>query len=248
MKQISIVILWLVLAVPCRPAAIDIVINVDCRYVNPVTFEKPSPAASCQYVPNELIIKFRKNVADTIEEQLVLESPAGTLNIPRRLDKLNTKFRVRRIKPLFKNFSTNLQRLKNLQKKPGQLLTQKEKRILRRLRRAPKNAKIPALNRIYKLEIEPEKGQSLQEVIAAYNEDPDVEYAELNYIVSTNLMPNDPLYPLQWPLNNTGQDYPVSSTRSSSGTPDCDIDAPEAWDIHTSSPQVVVAVVDTGVD
>jgi hypothetical protein len=31
-----------------------------------------------------------------------------------------------------------------------------------------------------------------------------VEYAELNYIVSINATPNDPLYPLQWSLNNTG--------------------------------------------
>ena len=106
MKQISIVILWLVLAVPCRPAAIDIDDNIDYHYVNPVTFEKPSPAASGQYVPNELIIKFRKNIADTIEEQLGIESPAGTLNIPQRLDKLNKRYRVRKIKPLFKNFST----------------------------------------------------------------------------------------------------------------------------------------------
>ena len=248
MKQISIVILWLVLAVPCRPAAIDVNDNIGYRYVNPVTFEKPSPAASGQYVPNELIIKFRKNIADTIEEQLGIRNSSHKLAISHRLDKLNKRYRVRKIKPLFKNFSTNLQRLKTLPKKPGQLLTQREKRILRRLRRAPKNAKIPALDRIYKLEVEPEKGQSLQEVVAAYNEDPDVEYAELNYIVSTNLTPNDPLYPLQWPLNNIGQDYPVSSTKNSSGTPDCDIDAPEAWDIHTTSPEIVVAVVDTGVD
>ncbi len=248
MKQISIVILWLVLAVPCRPAAIGIDDNIGYHYVNPIPFEKPSPAVSGQYVPNELIIKLRRNVADTIEGQLVLESSAPMLNIPQRLDKLNKKFRVRRIRPLFKNFTGNLQRLKTLQKKPTSLLTRKEERIIRRLRRAPKNAKIPALDRIYKLEVELENGQSLQEVVAAYNEDPDVEYAELNYIVHTSLTPNDPLYPLQWPLNNTGQDYPVSSTKNSSGTPDCDIDAPEAWDISTSSPQVVVAVVDTGVD
>jgi hypothetical protein len=50
--------------------------------------------------------------------------------------------------------------------------------------------------------------------------------------------PNDPLYTNQWHLHNTGQ---------VGGTPDADVDAPEAWDVTPGgSPNVVIAVVDDG--
>ncbi len=54
-----------------------------------------------------------------------------------------------------------------------------------------------------------------------------------------NITPNDPLFTDQWGMNNTGQN---------NGTPDADIDAPEAWDIATGSPSIVVGLIDTGVD
>jgi len=128
-------------------------------------------------------------------------------------------------------------------------LSQKEKHILRRLKRAPKDVKIPTLDRIYKLELEPDEGQSLEEAVAAYRNNQDIEYAELNYIVSIDLAPNDPLYPLQWPLDNVGQDYPASGKYNlPPGTAGCDVNAPEAWDITTGNYDVVVAVPDTGID
>ncbi len=72
-----------------------------------------------------------------------------------------------------------------------------------------------------------------------------VEYAEPNFadIFQASTFPNDPMFSQLWGMHNTGQwvynDY---------GTPDADIDAPEAWDISTGSSSVVVAVIDTGVD
>ena len=65
-----------------------------------------------------------------------------------------------------------------------------------------------------------------------------VEYAEPNYIIRALVIPNDPQFAQLWGLNNTGQ---------TGGTPDVDIDAPEAWDIHTGSSNVVIAVIETGV-
>ncbi len=70
---------------------------------------------------------------------------------------------------------------------------------------------------------------------------PRVHYAVRNNIHYINdTFPNDPKFdPQQWPLHNYGQD---------GGTPDADMDAPEAWDLFTGSPNIVVAVLDTGVD
>ena len=53
------------------------------------------------------------------------------------------------------------------------------------------------------------------------------------------VFPNDEYFPNQWHLHNTGQ---------SGGTPDADINAPEAWEITTGDPNVIVALLDTGVD
>jgi len=53
------------------------------------------------------------------------------------------------------------------------------------------------------------------------------------------VFPNDKYFPMQWHLHNTGQ---------SGGTPGADIRAPEAWEVTTGDPNIVVAVLDCGVD
>jgi subtilisin family serine protease len=69
--------------------------------------------------------------------------------------------------------------------------------------------------------------------------DPRVRFAEPNHVVRTMATPDDPRFPELWGLHNTGQ---------TGGTPDADIDAPEAWDLAMGSHDVVVGVTDTGVD
>lgn len=54
----------------------------------------------------------------------------------------------------------------------------------------------------------------------------DVAYAEPDYEVSAQLMPNDPKYGDQWALTKIG--------------------APQAWDVTTGAASVVIAVLDTG--
>jgi subtilisin family serine protease len=62
--------------------------------------------------------------------------------------------------------------------------------------------------------------------------------------MSKNINPNDPDFSKQWALHNTGQSNPYSG----SGTPDADIDAPEGWDIEVGSSDVIIAIIDCGID
>ena len=72
--------------------------------------------------------------------------------------------------------------------------------------------------------------------------DPRVRYAEPNFVLHA-AAPDDPSYNRLWGLDNTGQ-----AINGFAGTPDADIDAPEAWATTTGSSAVTVAVIDTGVD
>ena len=79
----------------------------------------------------------------------------------------------------------------------------------------------------------------LSKALAAYRSNPDVLYAEPDYIVRASQTPNDPLFTGMWSLLNTGQN---------GGAAGADIKATSAWNITTGSSNVVIAVLDTGVD
>jgi len=101
---------------------------------------------------------------------------------------------------------------------------------------------VPSVPGLYVIQVNAET--NVETALAAYLQDPGVIYAERDYVVQADRIPNDPLFNQLWGLNNTGQ---------TGGTPDADIDAPEAWDVSTggisnSGRGPVIAVIDTGVD
>ena len=69
--------------------------------------------------------------------------------------------------------------------------------------------------------------------LAALRADPDVELAAPDVRMQATAMPNDPGFSSQWWLSDAA---------------DTDIDAPQAWDVVHDASDVVVAIVDSGVD
>ena len=82
---------------------------------------------------------------------------------------------------------------------------------------------VPGLQR---LRVRP--GRTVEETVAALSRNPNVIYAEPDYVVHSTSQPNDPSYGSLWGMAN--------------------IRAPAAWDVTTGSGDVVVAIIDTGVD
>ncbi len=97
----------------------------------------------------------------------------------------------------------------------------------------------------------------LEETLSRLNRDPNVEYAEPDFIgrgtgrphaahpmsvTGTQRLPNDPLFGQQWGLLNIGQ--PIYGNF---GTPGADINAAPAWDITTGDSTLILAVLDSGI-
>ncbi|MEA1944913.1 MAG: S8 family peptidase, partial [Euryarchaeota archaeon] len=75
------------------------------------------------------------------------------------------------------------------------------------------------------------KGKTVTQMVEAYSRNPNIEYAEPNYIAHALMVPNDHYYPLQWHLDNA--EYGG-------------INMEDAWDISTGT-GVIVAIIDTGI-
>lgn len=87
---------------------------------------------------------------------------------------------------------------------------------------------------------------NVESVVSSYQALPEVEYAEPNYTVSLDhagggkhIHAEDPRFVDQWSLSNEGQN---------GGKAGADISAMRAWATTTGSDDIVVAVLDSGVD
>ncbi|MCU0917276.1 MAG: S8 family serine peptidase [Planctomycetes bacterium] len=182
--------------------------------------------SSGRFVPDEIIVKLRTPTSEAggVPQDLSDDKVLSLRDLPLLRDRV----RVREIKPI----------LAATQRRPGTLrspggrglsrLAETPNRLATRRNRATEAGGRLDLSRVYRVRVDLGSGVSLPQVLAAYRSRPDVEFAELNPILSVCLNPNDRVYPDQWALGK--------------------IRVADAWDTCRGSSDVLVAVIDTGVD
>jgi len=129
-----------------------------------------------------------------------------------------------------------------------------------KFQRSVSKAEIDAFNRLndveiarkaewterYLLRVKDPNGMNTLRTANVYYEDPITVFSMPNFVIRSERLlgavtPDDTYFAQQWSLNNTEQDPP-------DGTLDADIDAPEGWETSTGNSNIVIAVIDTGVD
>ncbi|MDO8899160.1 MAG: S8 family serine peptidase, partial [Bacteroidales bacterium] len=179
---------------------------------------------------DRILIKFKPNEDKTLESQG--KSIAGLLGIP-MVDALNLQYNVKASNRFFQQFVL------------GNKYTERHKAW--------------GLHLWYEI-VADSDDLDIKEMVARYQALDVIEVAEPVYrkrlIAPVNAepflftsdnkssdkgtvwTPNDPLYADQWHYHNTGQQ---------SGTIDKDIDLPEAWEIEKGNSDVIVAIIDDGI-
>lgn len=121
--------------------------------------------------------------------------------------------------------------------------------------------KVSGFENTYLVSLNPTGSDNVFDLSNKYSVTPLVEFAHPNFIRSGMLLdagqtgstmhkpngayiPNDTLVPYMWHVKNTGTNIPDGIN----GTPGCDMNLEPAWNITTGNPNVLIAIIDTGID
>jgi thermitase len=85
-------------------------------------------------------------------------------------------------------------------------------------------------------------------IITDLKNDPNVESVEQDSYASILEVPNDPKFPEQYGFLNTGQEVKTSENKMAKGTAGADVSMPAAWNVTTGKDDVIIAILDTGID
>jgi len=193
-----------------------------------------------KYVPGEIIVKFKEDISelafDVAKGRNTFKDLVKTANLERLMIKHKVKKMERVIKGLgdIKNRSEFLDHARNTREKHS-------KRNTKDFR----EDKLPNLHNIYL--IKADNFADIKAICKEYKQDPNVEYAEPNYIAEINALPNDtyvdPDQVGTWSTGAWGQDYEDMWCLKKIGME-------EVWNMpdYPKGEDIVVAVVDTGID
>lgn len=185
----------------------------------------PTSAGSSRFTPNEIIVKFRTQPTDAFSESFGADAkpiPQGDFQTS------EGRIRVREWVPLVRGKGLGRQRPQEAQDSSAHRMAGRNRRRSSAADGAGGSNRSPDFDRIYRIKLDPEVDASLEEVLAAYRGRADVEFAEFNPVISICATPGDPSYGRQWSLAK--------------------IQAPQAWDTCQGDIEIVVAIIDTGVD
>jgi len=102
---------------------------------------------------------------------------------------------------------------------------------------------IPKIN-VYVVKVG--EGATVEDTLAALKANPDILYAEPDYRLRLAAQPNDQLFRYQYALFNPGGTLQIPG--SPTGKNRADIKATGAWDFAKGDPDLLIAVLDSGID
>jgi|GEM_PF-5645252 len=222
--------------------------NFDIRKkafeINIPSFVEKQNKDEPEYVKGEALVKLKtknenKQFGLSLDKNAVSYTNLDEQNIPSVLKDLNKKYKLGKIEKIYKgteNPEKELVKIKEKYKKELQAGTRKinEQEFLKsnlsNSYRITFNEKIP-----------------VRQVLIELIKSPDIEFAEPNYILRTQFIPNDPYYQDSYPGNTTNRDpnwnppydYLWNLKR---------INMENTWNISSGSANIITAVIDTGID
>lgn len=222
---------------------------------------------SAQIVPTHVLVKFAENssepvIAESINEVPQLAAYDKTFHLPNPdvvilpietgsfrmiAHKLKRIESVDYVAPAFSNekgqFFTFTDELFVKVKDDNSLSTLKRYTLMNKAVFVGETA---FLDNVYKLKVNKNSNYNAFDLARILDASDEFEYAEANYlftpIVPTAEVPNDELFARQWNILNTGENIQYS------GTVGADMNVLDAWETTMGSPNIKVAILDSGVD